>query len=71
MLYLNCEICKRTLIPGALYADGFTDTERFCHNCRALEFDGILHSASIEQAALKEEPENDEAPDLMDDDGYL
>ena len=29
--YLFCVTCKRTLVPGALYADGWEDTEALCH----------------------------------------
>ena len=29
----NCASCRRTLIPGALYMDGYRDNETLCHSC--------------------------------------
>jgi hypothetical protein len=31
---LNCLRCKRTLVWGELYADGYTDDDVLCHACK-------------------------------------
>jgi hypothetical protein len=31
----SCRSCKRTTIPGELYADGYRDNETLCHACIA------------------------------------
>lgn len=46
--YPFCLTCKRTLIPGALYADGFRDGAEKCHHCKRDAFERSFVEAEEE-----------------------
>ena len=56
----SCVTCKRTLVPGELYADGFRDGIELCHACRrdAFERSFVEAEESIEHGDDFPRPEN-------------
>jgi hypothetical protein len=47
--YPSCSVCRRTLIPGALYADGWIDTDTLCHTHQK-EVDERNYEAMLKRA---------------------
>lgn len=42
---LNCRECKRTLIPGEVFANGFDDSGSLCHICKQKKMESESSSA--------------------------